>query len=244
MEFAASPKTATHYPLMRDRAEHRIMTSRVLAFCHYPTEPLGYFEDLFREWDVPYEYVRLYETNEVPKKIDATHLVFLGGPMSVNDESEFPWLKEEKQLIRCSRKAGQKVLGICLGAQLIASAHGAKVYRFVNETGWHVVRREPYAAGIFSHFPEEFQVFQFHSETFGLPYGGRLLASGAAVRNQAFSFQNALGLQFHLELTGAIIRDWSTELRRHQQEKIARDTPRFLDASNRLCRLVAEDFLR
>lgn len=220
------------------------MTPRVLAFCHNRAEPLGCFEDLFREWNIPYGYVRLYETNEVPRRIDATHLVFLGGPMSVNDENEFPWLKEEKELIRRSGKAGKKVLGICLGAQLIAAAHGATVFRFVNETGWHMVRREPGAGGIFPRFPEEFCVFQLHGETFNLPYGAERLVSGTAVRNQAFTIRNALGLQFHLELTGAIIQEWSKELRRHQQEKIARDTPRYLDASNRLCRLVAEDFLR
>ncbi|HTY60502.1 MAG TPA: type 1 glutamine amidotransferase, partial [Bacteroidota bacterium] len=166
-----------------------------------------------------------------------------GGPMSVNDESEFPWLKQEKDLIRRSVKAGQKVLGICLGAQLIASAHGGKVYRFVNETGWSPLDRVQDAAGVFASFPDRFHVFQLHGETFEIPYGGRLLATASPVRNQAFSYRNALGLQFHLEMTDGIVRDWSKDLASFKQSKIARDTPRYLAESNRLCRMVAEDFI-
>lgn len=220
------------------------MEPRIIAFRHVAHEPLGYFETILGEQEIPYEYVDLFDTGEIPRLQNATHLIFLGGPMSVNDEGKFPWLKDEKELIRRSGKAGQKVLGICLGAQLIASAYGAKVYRYVNETGWRMLHREKDAKGIFSSFPDQFPVFQLHGETFEIPYGGRLLASGTGVRNQAFSCRNALGLQFHLELTGEIIRDWSEGLRSHQRAKIARDTPRFLAESNRLCRMVAEDFFR
>ena len=219
------------------------MDPKIAIFQHVPREPAGYLETIFRHRKIPFEYIRLYETNEVPRQPDATHLIFLGGPMSVNDEDEFPWLKEEKELIRRSVKQDQKILGICLGAQLIASAHGAKVYRYVNETGWSLLDRRQDAEGIFSRFPEQFHVFQLHGETFGIPHRGRLLASGSTVRNQAFSCRNALGLQFHLELTSEIIRDWSRDLRRYRKEKIARDTPRYLMESNRLCRLVAEDFI-
>jgi GMP synthase (glutamine-hydrolysing) len=218
------------------------MDQKIAIFQHVPREPAGYLETIFRQKEIPFEYIRLYDTNEVPHVRDATHLIFLGGPMSVNDEEEFPWLIQEKELIRRSVKTGQKVLGICLGAQLIASAYSARVYRYVNETGWSLLDRKPDAAGIFSRFPEQFHVFQLHGETFEIPHGGRLLASGSAVRNQAFSCRNALGLQFHLELTEGIIRDWSKDLRRNRREKIARDTPRYLAESNRLCEMVAEEF--
>jgi GMP synthase-like glutamine amidotransferase len=163
--------------------------------------------------------------------------------MSVNDEHEFPWLVQEKELIRRSVKKDRKVLGICLGAQLIASAHGSKVYKYVNETGWSKLSRVCDARGIFSLFPEKFHVFQLHGETFEIPYGGRLLAWGSEVRNQAFSCRNALGLQFHLELTDDIIRNWSKDLRTFQRDRISRDTPRYLTESNRLCRLIVEDFI-
>ncbi len=219
------------------------MEPRVLAFRHARNEPLGFFETFLIERKIPYEYVNLYEAHEIPGTIRATHLIFLGGPMSVNDENEYPWLKQEKELIRRSVKAGRKVIGICLGAQLIASAYGSKVYRFVNETGWCRLNRMKNAEGLFSAFPDQFHAFQLHGETFEIPCGGRLLASGSTVRNQAFSCRNALGLQFHLELTGEIIRDWSKDLRIYQKAKIARDTPRYLAESNRLCRLAAEYFI-
>jgi len=164
--------------------------------------------------------------------------------MSVNDEDTYPWLKQEKELIRRSLKAGQKVLGVCLGAQLIASAHGARVYPFVQETGWHPLNRATSASGIFSTFPEQFHVLQLHGETFEIPFRGRLLAYGKNVRNQAFSYRNALGLQFHLEMTDTIVREWSKYLSKHQQSMIARDTPHYLAESNRLCRMVADDFIR
>ena len=220
------------------------MDQKIAIFQHVSNEPPGYFETVFLERNIPFEYIRLYDTNEVPRLRDTTHLIFLGGPMSVNDENEYPWLMQEKELIRRSVKAGRKVLGICLGAQLIASAYGAKVYRFVNETGWSPISRMQNAEGIFSAFPDQFHVFQIHGETFEIPYRGRLLACGNNVRNQAFSCRNACGLQFHLEMTGDIIRDWSKDLGSYQRAKIARDTPRYLAESNRLCRMVAEDFIR
>ena len=216
---------------------------KIALFQHERTEPSGYLEQVFSEHNVPFAYVRLYETGEIPRT-DATHLVFMGGPMSVNDEGEFPYLKAEKELIKKSVKNRQKVLGICLGAQLIASASGAPVYRFVTETGWHEVATVPESPGVFSGFPEKFYVFQLHGETFDIPYGGRLVCTGDRVKNQGFKIKNCLGLQFHLEMTGEMIRAWSRGLKKHDREKIASGTPRYLAESNRLCRLVAEDFIR
>jgi GMP synthase (glutamine-hydrolysing) len=217
------------------------MDPKVVIFQHVPNEPAGYFEIVFRQNEIPFEYIRVYETNEIPCIQDATQLIFLGGPMSVNDEHEFPWLVQEKELIRKSVKKDRKILGICLGAQLIASAYGSKVYKYVNETGWSELNRINDVRGIFSRFPEKFHAFQLHSDTFEIPYGGRLLAWGNEVRNQAFSCQNALGLQFHVELTHEIIQDWSKDLRKHRKATIARDTPRYLTESNRLCRLIANN---
>ena len=214
----------------------------VAVFQHEPTEPLGYLEQVFCEHNVPLEYVRLYEAGDMPR-INATHLVFMGGPMSVNDERDYPYLKQEKEQIRQSVRNRQKVLGICLGAQLIASAFGAPVFPSIRETGWHELEKVPETDGIFKEFPEKFHVFQLHGETFEIPYGGRLLCTGDQVKNQGFRTKNCLGLQFHLEMTDEIIRTWSRSLKKHDQEKIDRDTPRFLAESNRLCRMVAEDFI-
>lgn len=140
-------------------------------------------------------------------------------------------------------KKQQNVLGICLGAQMIASAYGAIVYPFVKETGWYPLNRaEDLDTGPFSVFPDRFHVFQLHGETFGIPHGGRLLAYYDNVKNQAFLLKNTLGLQFHLEMTGDIVRELSKDLTRYQRSLVARDTPRYLAESNRLCRIVAKYF--
>ncbi len=215
---------------------------KIAIFQHTASETAGYFETVFNEHGIPYEYIRLYESGEVPATA-ATHLMFMGGPMSVNDEQELPYLKEEKALIRDAVRQGRPVLGICLGAQLIASAFGARVYPYIQETGWRELRREHAVQGVFSAFPAQFHVFQFHRETFDLPAGADLLCTGDAVKNQAFSYKTALGLQFHLELTGAIIREWTRDMDAATRETIRKETPRYIAESNRLCRMIAEAFI-
>jgi len=215
---------------------------KIAAFQHTPVEPLGFFEHIFSEKNIPIEYIRLYETNEVPDT-HATHLIFLGGPMSVNDEKEYPLLKEEKEVIRLAVRRKKRVLGICLGAQLIASAFGAAVYPSIQETGWCQIQCEPVQDTVFAAFPDRFFAFQLHGETFELPSGGTLLCTGESVKNQAFLFRSALGLQFHLELTEAILMDWSGELTGSQRETILSETPLYFAESNRLCHVIAEDFI-
>jgi len=215
---------------------------RVRVFQHTPSEPLGFFEQIFTEEQIPFDFVHLWDDYPVSAR-DATHLMFLGGPMSVNDEEELPWLKDEKKLIRQAVRKQVPVLGLCLGAQLIASAHGATVYQFISETGWCPVHTTSYSTGIFASFPDTFPVFQMHGETFHLPVGARLQCRGDRVPNQGFRLGSALGLQFHLEMTEGLIRNWSGGERKFQKEKIERDTKRYLDGSNLLCRQVAREFL-
>jgi GMP synthase-like glutamine amidotransferase len=163
--------------------------------------------------------------------------------MSVNDEEELPWLKEEKELIRNAVQQGVPVLGLCLGAQLIASAHGASVYTFINESGWYPVHPTNESTGVFASFPDSYHVFQMHGETFHLPIGGKLQCRGERVPNQGFRLGSAVGLQFHLEMTTDLIRDWTSGERKFTKEKIRRDTDRYLERSNNLCRDVAHEFL-
>jgi GMP synthase-like glutamine amidotransferase len=215
---------------------------RVRAFQHTPSEPLGYFEQIFSEDNIPFDYVHLW--NDDPVSIgDANRIIFLGGPMSVNDEKEFSWIKDEKELIREAVKKRIPVLGLCLGAQLIASAHGATVYRFLNETGWCPVHCCADATGVFASFPKDFHVFQMHKETFHLPVGGRLQCRGDRVLHQGFRLGSAIGLQFHLEMTKQLILDWTSGERKFLKEKIERETDLYLERSNMLCQEVAREFI-
>lgn len=150
-----------------------------------------------------------FESAQLPdlKRIDL--LVVMGGPMSVNDESEFPWLLSEKQFIREAIHSGKPVLGICLGAQLIASAMGARVYRNpVKEIGWFPIQGMlPKDSSLFA-FPASEKVFHWHGETFDLPPGAVRLAKSDGCENQAFQLgRSAIGLQFHLETTPESARE-------------------------------------
>jgi len=215
---------------------------RVRAFQHTPSEPLGYFEHIFSEQGIPFDYTHLWDDEPVSAG-DANRLIFLGGPMSVNDEKDFPWIKDERELIRQAVRKRIPVLGLCLGAQLIASAYGAPVYRFLNETGWYTVHCSHDVTGVFASFPKTFHVFQMHGETFHLPVGARLQCRGDRVPNQGFRLGSAIGLQFHLEMTEKLIQDWTRGERKFLKEKIGRDTERYLESSNLLCRGVASEFL-
>ncbi len=146
---------------------------------------------------------RLFEEPRFPDPREIDWLVVMGGPMSVNDEEALPWLVPEKRFIAEAIACEKGVLGICLGAQLIASALGAKVRRNPQrEIGWFPV--EPVGASADAAFAPLFgaplDVFHWHGETFDLPAGAVQLARSAACEQQAFSIgSRVLGLQFHLE---------------------------------------------
>ena len=211
----------------------------VIVFQHTPEEPMGYFETICREWKIPFDYIRLFETNEVPK-VHATHVLLLGGPMSVNDEKDYPYLSKEKKSIRSLVKSGTPVLGICLGAQLIANAFGGKEYPCNEEVGWQEIRCN--GTGILNSFPSMFRVFQMHGETFDIPINGRILCVGNNVRNQAFNIGSATGLQFHFEITEDLIKNWIRTLSQTKRDAISRDTDISLTDSNSRCRVVAKRF--
>jgi len=127
-------------------------------------------------------------------------IVLMGGPMSVGDTALYPWLTEEKAWLREQLRNGRRVVGICLGAQLLAEALGARVYpNEVKEIGWMPVTWTDDAREWLPEIPGQTQVLHWHGDTFALPEGARRLASTAVCRNQAFLKGNTLGLQFHLE---------------------------------------------
>jgi GMP synthase-like glutamine amidotransferase len=143
----------------------------------------------------------LWEGAPLPAPEAFDWLIVLGGPMSVHDEAEHPWLAAEKRLIGAALEREKTVLGICLGAQLIASALGAPVRRAPErEVGWFPVERVGDDAAW--PLPPAAEVFHWHGETFELPAGARHLARSAGCPNQAFALgERVLALQFHLETT-------------------------------------------
>lgn len=213
----------------------------LVIFQHTPEETMGYFETICWEWNIPFDYVRLFETNEVPN-INATHVLILGGPMSVNDTTSYPYLADEKMRIRSFVKSGIPVLGICLGAQLIANAFGGKVSSCEEEVGWREIRR--IGTGIVQDIASPFRAFQMHRETFDIPINGKILCEGYTVRNQAFDIGSATGLQFHLEITADLIEDWIRHLSVAKRDEISHDTDVFLYKTHSCCRAIAERFFK
>ena len=148
-------------------------------------------------------YTHLYKKDTLPDMADFDFLAVMGGPMNIYEHAAYPWLITEKLFIRCAIDAGKKVLGVCLGGQLIADVLGGKVTRnMYPEIGWHPIRLTLQAKmlPLFEGFPDELMAFHWHGDTFAIPPGAVPLASSQACANQAFLYtSNVLGLQFHLE---------------------------------------------
>ena len=186
---------------------------RVLVFRHVPFEGLGRIAAALRLQHIETEYADLYQPEAPACDIAAYDaLIFLGGPMSVNDD--LPFLRREMEYVRAAMERRQPVLGICLGAQLIARALGATVRRNPEkEIGWYELCFTEAAArdALFRGLSPE-TVFHWHGETFDLPTGAELLASSDLCRHQAYRIgERVYALQFHLEVTPEMISDWCSQ---------------------------------
>jgi GMP synthase-like glutamine amidotransferase len=181
------------------------MRARILQ--HVPFESPGSIATTLGSLGATVETTRLFAGEVLPAATDVDVLVVMGGPMSVNDEADFAWLVPEKSLIAEAIATGRAVVGVCLGAQLIASALGCRVYpNREREIGWFPI--EPTPRGRASGLEVDGPVFHWHGETFDLPAGATLLASSVGCVNQAFSLgPRVLGLQFHLEATPSDVRN-------------------------------------
>jgi GMP synthase (glutamine-hydrolysing) len=188
---------------------------KVLVFQHVPYEPLGTLDPLLKDAGFRLRYVNFGREPESRPTLDKYEaLIILGGPMSSDQIDSYPNLITEVGIIGDAVDRGMSVLGICLGAQLLAKAIGGEVSRnAVREIGWHDV--EMTEAGlqdpVLSTFAPTQEVFQWHEDGISLPPGGEVLASSAASPVQAFRHgEHAYGFQFHLELSRPLLERWLT----------------------------------
>jgi len=187
---------------------------RVFIFQHVPTEGAGTMLTYLEANGLPYSTIELYKNAALPEPGAVAAALVMGGPMNVYEEKRYPFLTSEIELIRTLVSTDVPVMGVCLGAQLIARALGKRVYKAATpEVGWHDVELTADARrdGLFSHAPADaaLRVLQWHEDTFDLPEGAVLLARSADVPHQAYRYKNNVyGLQFHIEADGAMIADW------------------------------------
>ena len=172
---------------------------------HEPFEDPGSILAWAKERKLSLSATMVFKNEPLPHPDSFDILVMMGGYMSVYEEERHPWLVAEKALILQAIRSGKAVLGVCLGAQLIASALGAEVRRhMVKEIGWFPVTLTPLGrtSRLFAGWPETFQALHWHGDIFNIPAGATKLASSRACPNQAFSYgERTAALQFHAEST-------------------------------------------
>jgi GMP synthase (glutamine-hydrolysing) len=189
---------------------------KVLIVKNAPGEGPGTIEDHLRKESIPYLVIDLGADEPAPPVDSFTHLVVLGGPMAVYEMYLFPHLIHEAELIHAAITANKRVMGVCLGAQMIAHVLGAGVYPGAKkEIGWYEVSLsgegmdDPLISGLALPGRRAAQVFQWHGDTFDLPAGGVRLASSDLYDNQAIRYGDGVyGLQFHIEVTPEIVHGW------------------------------------
>lgn len=182
---------------------------RIALLQHVPFEGPAAIADWAMARGAGIAVTHLYRDEPLPPLAQFDMLVAMGGPMSANDEARYAWLTPEIALVSCAIDAGKILLGVCLGAQIIAKALGAKVYAAKQkEIGWFQVKRTEAVHSLFEGLPAAFDAFHWHGETFDLPPGAVRLAETASTPNQAFAVSGrVLGLQFHIEATPASVAD-------------------------------------
>ena len=184
---------------------------RALVLQHIACEPPGVFEDVLRERGAELHRVELDEGDPLPDWREFDAIVAMGGPMSATDDNELPWLTAEKRLIAEAVQADRPFWGVCLGVQLLATSLGAQVYAGpAPEVGILPVALtlDGLTDPVFGGLPREVLTLQWHGDTFDLPHGAVRLAGSPAYPNQAFRVRRAYGVQFHLEVSAGMAREW------------------------------------
>src|SRR3972149_6404298 len=230
---------------------------KVLVLRHVPHEHLGTLAKTLIANNIFYEYVNFYE-NHSPNITteDLCGLIILGGPMNVYETDKYSFLDIEDRLIKQSIEKDVPVLGICLGAQLIAKELGARIIKNKEkEIGWYSIEitEKGNKDKLLKHFHSEEIVFQWHGDTFEMPEGGVHLAGSPICTNQAFRYgSNVYGLQFHIEVTPEMILEWLNVPENQKEilslkerinpELIKTEIPRFIGRLNSLAENVFREF--
>ncbi len=229
----------------------------VLVLRHVPHEHLGTLALALRSNNLAYEYVNFYEDTNLNVSVEGSSaLIILGGPMNVNETDKCPFLDVEDGLIKRAIEKDIPVLGICLGAQLIAKSLGAQVTKNrEKEIGWYPLKvtDEGRKDKLFKHLSVVETVFQWHGDTFEIPRGATHLAESALCPNQAFRFGSSVyGLQFHIEVMPEMILEWLnvpenrieiTPLKdKINPDVIKAEIPKFIGRLNLLAKDVFQEF--
>ncbi|HDH53395.1 MAG TPA: GMP synthase [Nitrospirae bacterium] len=188
----------------------------ILIIKNIPAEGPGTIEEHLKSRRMPYRILEFSKGEKVSDIAKYSHLIVMGGPMAVYEMDRYPYLRPEASLIKDFIENGKSVLGICLGAQMIAHALGAKVYPGgTQEVGWYNVdittegMEDPAVRALSVNNSRYAEVFQWHGDTFELPVDAVRIASSVVYQNQAFRYgRNVYALQFHIEVTPEIIREW------------------------------------
>ncbi|MDX2188396.1 MAG: type 1 glutamine amidotransferase [Bacteroidota bacterium] len=183
---------------------------RIHYIQHEPFEAPGYILNWIEEHKFTVTSTHIYEKIWFPDQNSFDFLIIMGGSMSVNDDDLLPWLAEEKLFVKESILNKKKVIGICLGSQLIANVLGNKVYpNKYKEIGWFPVKKSSLGkySPLINHFPDEFVTMHWHGETFDLLPNCAQIFESEGCKNQGFIYKNnVIGLQFHPEMTLDTIR--------------------------------------
>jgi len=229
---------------------------KILVLQHVPSEGLGIIGPLIRKVGFETVFLRVYKNERIPGHLDGySALIVLGGPMGVYEDELYPFIKDEIRLIRSALLDRIPILGVCLGSQLLARAAGADVYKGgKKEIGWYnaELTGDGLNDRLFHGLPEELMVFQWHGDTFDVPEGAKRLASSKLFPNQVIRVGPvAYGIQFHLEVTEDMIRDWLMvnkeelkPLKSIDPKKIIKETPVHIQTLHAYGRAVISRFLR
>ncbi len=222
----------------------------VLIIKNIPAEGPGTIEDCLKKKGIPYRILEFSRGEEVSGTGEYSHLIVMGGPMAVYEMDKYPYLRKEAELIRNFIESGKAVFGVCLGAQMIAHALGAGVYPGgTEEVGWYKVdmtpegMKDPAFSSLSVDNAPAAEVFQWHGDTFDLPRDAVRIASSEIYPNQAFRYGSSVyALQFHIEVTPAVIKEWFENEEGVDVDNMLRETDRIYPEYYRRAMKFYENF--